>query len=88
MIIYKLTNIINGKEYVGQTIFTLDERWKEHVAESKLKRSNDRLLCKALRKYGTENFGIKVQSIYNSIKNGYACRLPKQNKKIHFELVK
>jgi group I intron endonuclease len=56
VIIYKLTNIVNGKEYVGQTIHTVEERWKEHVAESKIKRSNDRLLCKAIRKYGEDNF--------------------------------
>lgn len=54
VIIYKLTNTINGKKYVGQTIFTVEERWKEHVADTK--RGSNRLLCKAIRKYGENSF--------------------------------
>ena len=30
MIIYKITNTINGKIYIGQTIRTLDIRINEH----------------------------------------------------------
>lgn len=30
MIIYKITNIINNKSYIGQTIKTLDKRMMEH----------------------------------------------------------
>ena len=54
MIIYKLTNIINSKEYVGKTVDTLDRRWKEHVYDAG--RGSDRILCRAIRKYGQENF--------------------------------
>lgn len=30
MIIYKITNTINGKIYIGQTICSLSKRWYEH----------------------------------------------------------
>lgn len=31
MIIYKITNKINSKSYIGQTIFTLKRRINEHI---------------------------------------------------------
>lgn len=53
MIIYKATNNINGKVYVGQTIRKLETRVKEHA------RSTKSLLGKAIRKYGIDNFTIE-----------------------------
>ena len=37
-IVYKITNIINGMVYVGQTTKTLSQRWAEHVYDSVGKR--------------------------------------------------
>lgn len=54
MIIYKVTNKINNKIYIGQTIRTLEERIKEH----KRKRSSS--LYKAFNKYGIENFEFEI----------------------------
>ena len=31
MIVYKITNRVNGKIYIGQTKASLSRRWKEHV---------------------------------------------------------
>ncbi len=56
MIIYKITNLINGKIYIGQTIRPIDIRWKAHYHERHL---SDRPICKALIKYGRENFKIE-----------------------------
>lgn len=57
MIIYKITNIINGKRYIGQTIFTLEKRWDEHLGS--YRNGKTQYLYKAMRKYGIENFKIE-----------------------------
>lgn len=55
MIIYKITNNINGKVYIGQTIYTLAKRWAGHCSSH----SNCRALKAAIDKYGKENFIIE-----------------------------
>lgn len=60
MIVYKITNLINGKIYVGQTTRTIEERLREH------KRS-DFPIGKAIRKYGIENFKIDILSTCTSL---------------------
>lgn len=64
MIIYKATNKINNKSYIGQTINSLKQRKKEHAND--IKRFNT-VFCKALRKYGKENFKWKVIEKCNSL---------------------
>lgn len=54
-VIYKITNKINGKLYVGQTRQKLNNRIKGHK-HSKVKRGVDA----AIKKYGGENFSIEV----------------------------
>lgn len=56
MIIYKITNKVNNKVYVGQTTRTLEIRWKCHINESK---HQHRPICRAIRKHGKENFYIE-----------------------------
>lgn len=55
--IYKITNCITGKSYVGKTICSVDKRWREH----KFAAANNRNypLYRAMRKYGIENFKIE-----------------------------
>lgn len=55
MIIYKITNLINNKIYIGQTCRTLSQRWKEHCS----KRSGCTYLHNAIMKYGKENFKVE-----------------------------
>lgn len=55
MIIYKITNIYNGRVYVGQTVCTLAKRWNEHATSKK-----NSALYNAFRKYGRENMKIEV----------------------------
>jgi group I intron endonuclease len=58
MIVYRFTNKINGKIYVGQTIQELEKRVKNHIKESK--KSNNRPILNAIKKYGIENFDIQI----------------------------
>lgn len=52
-IIYKCTNIVNDKIYIGQTINTLDERMIGHIYDIKHKPN---YFHNALNKYGLNNF--------------------------------
>ena len=60
--IYKITNKINNKCYIGQTTKTLEERWTRHKKDAfNLKASNyEYPLYKAFRKYGLENFSFEL----------------------------
>lgn len=56
--IYKVTNTINNKVYVGQTITTISRRWRNHISDSR--RSTIAMpLHFAIRKYGEENFNVQ-----------------------------
>jgi len=52
MIIYKAENLIDGKKYIGQTLYSLEERRYGHEKSN----SNCILLRYAIHKYGKENF--------------------------------
>lgn len=55
--IYAIRNTINGKVYIGQTIQTVEARFKQH---KKLCKSNkNQLIYKAMIKYGKENFVVE-----------------------------
>lgn len=57
MIIYKCTNIKNGKVYIGATIRTLNERKNQHIRCALLnKDDNKRYFYNAIRKHGVDNF--------------------------------
>lgn len=58
MYIYKITNIKNGKKYIGQTIRCISSRWSEHKFHAK--NGNDSVLYRAIRKHGVENFHIEI----------------------------
>ena len=62
MLIYKITNTINNKCYIGQTIKNAQDRWKEHQSHAFGKHENDiqKTLYQAIRKYGLENFTFEV----------------------------
>lgn len=58
--IYKITNLVNGKSYIGATKKSLSDRWKYHLHDSKRERSKNRPLYIAMNKYGIDNFNISV----------------------------
>lgn len=57
--IYKITNNINGKIYIGKTNFTVEKRWKEHCNDFKKETLQKRPLYSAMKKYGIENFSVE-----------------------------
>ena len=84
--IYKITNNINNKCYIGQSIH-IEHRWEEHKSKYNWERENTKPLYLAFQKYGLENFtfevieeceveqlNIKEQywiNFYNSYEDGY-----------------
>jgi group I intron endonuclease len=59
-IIYILTSP-SGKSYIGQTIQSLDKRWKQHIDASRREyKDNCKVLNKSIRKYGHIHFTHSV----------------------------
>ena len=59
--IYKITNLINNKIYIGQTI-NIEERWRHHreIPYRKNSKEKNRQLYRAIKKYGLDNFKFEV----------------------------
>lgn len=57
MIIYRITNTVNNKFYIGKTTKSLEERFLRHKANHKHGKT---YLYKAMRKHGVENFKIEA----------------------------
>lgn len=55
MVVYLVTNKINGKQYVGQTTKKLNLRWNEHTSNQ-----SQSVLHKAIRKYGKDAFLVET----------------------------
>ena len=58
--IYIITNQINNKVYIGQTLLSLEERFRQHYKESSYETKQKRPLYSAIRKYGIINFSIQL----------------------------
>lgn len=86
MLIYKITNKVNGKVYIGQTTKTLEHRKEGHLQAAR--NGLNRHLYNAIRKYGEDNFVFekictassrselnyleaKYILEYDSVRNGY-----------------
>ena len=54
--IYKITNLVNNKVYIGKTLRTAEKRWKEHCKDCQKRKCEQRPLYRAMNKYGIENF--------------------------------
>lgn len=58
--VYKITNQINGKVYIGKTVGTIEKRWHEHQLDSKhTDQRRNRPFYRALNKYGFNNFIVE-----------------------------
>lgn len=58
MIIYQITNSVNGNFYIGQTTKSPQERLRKHFYNARY--GNETHLYAAIRKYGEEFFSISV----------------------------
>lgn len=89
--VYKITNDINGKIYIGQTSRSLEKRWNEHRRDMYKKTCEKRPLYAAMRKYGVQHFHMELVEecpleqinqrekywieTYHSFSNGYNATL-------------
>lgn len=65
-LIYKITNDINNKIYIGKTEYTENIRFQQHIRDSKKDRCKNRPLYRAMNKYGVEHFNIeKIEDCEN-----------------------
>lgn len=104
MVIYKFTNIITGKCYIGQTIQDPDHRRLEHLNTKRLQKSTTHF-HNAIKKYGGDAFEFEIldhaSSIselndleeyyiakYNSIEFGYNLASGGNNKTHHKSTIK
>lgn len=58
--IYKITNDVNGKVYIGKTLNTVESRWKEHCNDKNRRKMENRPLYRAMNKYGLEHFSVEM----------------------------
>ena len=95
--IYKITNLINNKIYVGKTTKTLEERFQTHLHDSKKEKLSHRPLYKDMKEYGAENFSIElleedndnpsekeiywIEKLNSRIPNGYNIALGGEGRK-------
>ena len=61
--IYRITNIINGKTYVGKTGVSFGDRWDCHKAKLKSNSHDNKHLQRAWNKYGCDNFEFSILEI-------------------------
>lgn len=97
--IYKITNNVNGKVYIGQTIQTIKERFYQHCATKCSNSVLNMAIHRAIKKYGKSNFTIEVIEevdkdslndrekfwieYYNSYNNGYNSTRGGQDSSTH-----
>jgi len=91
LIVYKITNTINGKCYVGMSRQTLNQRWSNHLQNYRSSKRGSRLYA-ALSKYGPDAFTREIIAYassedelrsletsyiiqFDSYNNGYNCNL-------------
>lgn len=70
-LIYKITNNVDGKIYIGQTRVSEPVRWQQHVWHANNDPKGDCiLLCNAIKKYGKDNFSrVILEKCDNNILN-------------------
>lgn len=65
LFIYKITNTVNGKLYIGQSKRSIEKRFKRHLSDANNGVLNTHF-ARAIRKYGSDNFTIELIDTANS----------------------
>lgn len=87
-LIYKLTNLKDGKIYIGQTVHSLEDRWRRHIEYAN--RGGEGYLQKAIRTYGPDSFDrMTVTIAYNKqqldeLEKYYICSLDTFNPEVGY----
>lgn len=95
--IYKITNDINDKIYIGKTNFSIEKRFQEHCRDAVKAHMEKRPLYRAMQKYGIDKFHIELieetddtenREIYwikffNSYEKGYNATLGGDSKNLY-----
>lgn len=91
--IYKITNKLNKKYYIGQTKTSINKRWSKHIYTAFNERSRDYecYFYRAIRKYGKENWifeilenNIQTIELANEIEIKYISNYNSNDKKIGY----
>jgi group I intron endonuclease len=61
--IYKITNIVNGKFYIGSTSVSFNNRFKKHINDLNTNKHGNSYLQNAWNKYGKHGFSFEIIEI-------------------------
>jgi group I intron endonuclease len=61
--IYRITNLVTKKVYIGSTVKQLNRRWASHITNLEKNKHHSPYLQSSWNKYGKENFQIDVVEI-------------------------
>lgn len=97
--IYKISNSVNDKVYIGKTLSSIEKRFQEHKKDSSRDTENIRPLYRAMNKYGYDCFFVELVEeapiehlsereqfwieYYNSYHNGYNATLGGDGKQLY-----
>jgi len=89
--IYKVTNKLNGKVYIGKTVRPVDVRWAQHLWFAKMG-GGCPYLGAAIRKYGSEAFEVEqlIQAIsedeLNKMEKGFIQQFQSYRRELGYNL--
>lgn len=89
--VYKITNIINGKVYIGKSI-NIKSRWDGHKNDLKNNKHHSFHLQKAYNKYGKNSFKHEIlvscsPEYYGSIENKFINIYESDNRKYGYNII-
>lgn len=73
--IYLHTCRLNNKKYVGWTSLTLEQRWQEHINDTRRVSSVHRLFKQALKKYGIVEWDHEVLEVCSTIVEAHCAEI-------------